>query len=180
MKQSAEASPWGVVAAAWAMLGWSAVLAVAVLRLSAIALQGLREELTALQLAVLVGNTTLLAWAEGYRGFQQRFSPRAAARVLYLRRHATATEALLAPLFCIGIIGATPWVARLTWIGTALIVAVVVLVHQLAQPWRGIVDVGVVVGLSWGLASFLVLCAQALRSGRYPADPAVPDARQRL
>lgn len=173
-KQDAAGGPLARFAVAWAILGWAGVLAFAIGRLSAVAQDALAQELTVAQLAVLVANTGLMAWAEGYRGFQQRFSPRAAARVLWLSRHATLPTALLAPVFCVGFLGATPRVLRLTWTGTALIVLAVVAVQQLPQPWRGVVDVGVVVGLTWGLVSFLVLCRTALASGRYPADPAVP------
>jgi len=173
-KQDAVGGPLARFAVAWAILGWAGVLAFAIGRLSAVAQDALAQELSIAQLAVLVANTGLMAWAEGYRGFQQRFSPRAAARVLWLSRHATPATALLAPVFCVGFLGATPRVLRLTWTGTALIVLAVVAVQQLPQPWRGVVDVGVVVGLTWGLVSFLALCRTALASGRYPADPAVP------
>jgi hypothetical protein len=166
----------GLVAACWAIAGWSAVLGFAIARLAAMAIEAAVAGLGAAEIAVLVANTAFLAWAEGYRGFQQRFSPRTAARVLWLRRHATPGTALLAPLFCIGFFGATPRILRLTWIGFALIVLAVLLVQQLPQPWRGVVDAGVVVGLGWGLVSFLLMCRTALRTGRYPADPAVPAA----
>lgn len=180
MTQTGIALPWRVAAAAWAIVGWTAALALAIARLSVYALDAISMGLDAVQLAVLAGNTALLAWAEGYRGFQQRFSPRAAARVLYLYRHATPATAWLAPLFCVGFFGATPRVLRLTWVGAALIVLLVVLVHGMDQPWRGIIDAGVVVGLTWGLLSFLALCVRAFGSGDYPADPAVPGPRQRL
>lgn len=164
----------GLFAAAWAIVGWSATLGFAIVRLSAYTAEALVAELTAAQLAVLVGNTAFMAWAEGYRGFQQRFSPRAAARVLYLRNHATLGMALLAPVFCVGFFGATPRILRLTWVGTVLIVLLIIVVHQLPQPWRGIVDAGVVVGLGWGLVSFLGMCGRALSSGTYPVPPEVP------
>lgn len=175
--QRDDAPRLGLLAACWAIAGWAGVLAFAIGRLSVTALQGLAMELTGVQLAALAANTVLLAWSEGYRGFQRRFSPRAAARVLWLRRHATPLTALLAPAFCIGLFGAAPRVLRMTWIGAGLIVLAVLLVQRLDQPWRGIVDAGVVVGLAWGLVSFLVLCRSALASGSYPADPALPDAR---
>jgi hypothetical protein len=127
------------------------------------------------QIVTLVANTALLAWSEGYRGFQRKFSPRAAARVLYLRRHATPLTTLLAPAFCVGFFAATPRILRLTWVGTGLIVLLIVVVHQLAQPWRGIVDAGVVIGLGWGLVSFLGMCGRALASGAYPVSPEVPE-----
>jgi hypothetical protein len=161
-------------AVAWAVLGWSAVLAVAIARLGANALDALGMELDGLQWATLVANTAFLAWAEGYRGFQCRFSPRAAARVLHLRDHATTLTAVLAPVFCVGFFAASARVLRLTWGGAGLIVLVIVVVRQLPQPWRGIIDTGVVIGLAWGLASFLVMSWRALASGRYPAAPEVP------
>jgi hypothetical protein len=166
----------GAAAAAWAVLGWSGVLVYAIVRLAAIAAEALAGGLTLLQTAALVANTLALAWSEGYRGFQVKFSPRAAARVLYLREHASWTTLLLAPLFCIGYFRATPRVLRITWIGTLAIVLLVVIVHRLPQPWRGIVDVGVVVGLSWGLVSFLVMSRRALSTRVYPVSPEVPGA----
>ena len=57
-----------------------------------------------------------------------------------------------------------------------LLLLLVIVVHQLPQPWRGIVDAGVVLGLAWGLVSFLVLSARALRAGVYPVDPEVREA----
>ncbi len=41
------------------------------------------------------------------------------------------------------------------------------LVRALAQPWRGIVDAGVVVGLTWGCVAILVFWARSLL-GRPP------------
>jgi len=165
----------GRAAATWAFVGWGGVLLYAIVRLGAIAAEALRQELTALHWTALLGNVVLLAWAEGYRGFQHRFSPRAAARVLHLRQHATPLTALLAPFFCVGYLGATKRMVRATWRGTALIGLLIVIVHQMPQPWRGITDAGVVVGLSWGLVSFVVLTWRALRTGRYPAAPEVPE-----
>ncbi len=164
----------GVAAAAWAFLGWSAVLLVAIVRLGAIAAEALRQELTPLQWTALLTSVAFLAWAEGYRGFQRRFSPRAAARVLYLRQHATPLTALLAPFFCVGYLRASPRIVTATWVGTALIGLLIVIVHRMPQPWRGITDAGVAVGLSWGFASFVVLTWRALRARRYPVAPEVP------
>jgi hypothetical protein len=163
----------GAVAVTWAIVGWAGALAFAIARLSMIAIEGLSDGLTPLQFAVLVVNTAALGWAEGYRGFQQKFSPRAVARVLYLRSNATLTRAALAPLFCVGFLGATPRLLRVTWIGTALIVLAVLLVQRLPQPWRGIVDAGVVLGLSWGLVSFLVMTRAALAAGHWNVAPEV-------
>ncbi len=165
----------GAFAAAWGIAGWSAVLFFAIVRLSRIAAEALAMDLTGVQFAVLLANAALLAWTEGYRGFQLKFSPRAAARVLYLSRHADWRSALLAPFFCVGFYRATARIRRLTWTGTVLIIALIVVVHRLPQPWRGIVDVGVVLGLSWGLITFLAMSARALASGAFPTSPEVPE-----
>ena len=164
----------GVAAAAWGLIGWSATLAFAIARLGVSAVEALGGDLDPLQLAALVANTGAFAWAEGYRGFQKRFSPRTAARILYLRRHSGLLTAALAPFFCIGFFGVTPRILRMTWIGTVLILLAIVVVRQLPQPWRGIVDLGVVIGLAWGLVSFVAMSCRALVTGRYPAPPEVP------
>lgn len=164
----------GMIAAGWAILGWSTVLLFAIVRLGAITLQGLATELTAWQWLVFVANALFMAYAEGYRGFELKFSPRAAARVLWLRQHADWRLAALAPLFLIGYFAAERRIVRLTWAGTVLIIGLVVVFHQLPQPWRGILDAGVVIGLTWGLLSFWRLTWRVLRSGQYPVAPAVP------
>lgn len=164
----------GAVAATWAVVGWSATLGFAIVRLGGHAAEALASELSGVQVFALVANAVILAWSEGYRGFQLKFSPRAAARVLYLRHHATPLTALFAPAFCVGFFAATPRILRLTWVGTGLIVLLIVVVHQLAQPWRGIVDAGVVIGLTWGLVSFLIMSSRALLTGIYPVSAEVP------
>jgi hypothetical protein len=59
---------------------------------------------------------------------------------------------------------------------TAGIVALVLAVRVLPQPWRGIVDTGVVVGLAWGLLSLIAFSAQALGAAKFAPSPEVPDA----
>ena len=44
------------------------------------------------------------------------------------------------------------------------------LVRQLAQPWRGIVDAGVVVGLIWGVMALIAFWWRAV-AGQPPAVP---------
>jgi hypothetical protein len=180
MSVSTPAALLRAFAVAWAMVGWSAVLAFAIVRLSAVAAEAWQFDFTLPQWLVLIVNSLLMLWAEGYRGFQRRFSPRAAARVLHLHQAASPLHAALAPAFCVGLVGATPRMLRMTWIGAGLIVLAVLVVQRFPQPWRGIFDVGVVLGLSWGLHSFLQLTVRALRSGAYPVDPAVPGSTDRV
>jgi len=164
----------GLLGATWGVTGVLAVLAFAVYRLSGHAWAALTTDLTALQWAALAVNVVFMGWSEGYRGFHQRFSPRVAARVFYLRRHPSPLHALLAPLFCVGFFHANRRTVLGVWIGTAAIVMLVLLVHRLGQPWRGILDAGVVVGLSWGIVSFAMAVFATFRSGDYWRPPDVP------
>jgi hypothetical protein len=55
-----------------------------------------------------------------------------------------------------GLFGARRRTTVAVWSVTVGIVVLVVLVRLLPQPWRGIVDAGVVVGLGWGLIALAV------------------------
>jgi hypothetical protein len=116
-----------------------------------------------------------MAYAEGYRAFQLAFSPRVAARARYLRDHPNMLHTLLAPLFCMAYFHA-PRRRQVTSISvTAGIIILVILVRLLAQPWRGIIDGGVVVGLAWGLISLVIFGYQALSADEFPYSPEVPE-----
>jgi hypothetical protein len=141
--------------AAWGIGGIAAVLVYAATSLGSHAVTAAAAGLEPLEWLALTVNSVAMAWAEGYRGFQQRFSPRVAARALNLYEEPTVLRLLLAPLFCVGYFGATARLRRMVWIGTGLIVLAVLAFNYLDQPWRGILDAGVMVGLLWGAASLL-------------------------
>lgn len=152
----------GWLAAIWGITGVVALLGGAIYRLTPRALEALESPLTSVQWIFLIGFTAFMLVAEGYRGFQKKFSPRTAARVRYLRDHPRPLFALLAPAFCMGYFHATKK-TRITAISLTLgIVLLILLVRLLPDPWRGLVDCGVVLGLTYGLFSFLLLTARAL------------------
>jgi hypothetical protein len=155
-----------MLGALWGVAGVALVLVYAATRLSVLALEAIRAGLAIHEWGLLLVSVTGMAWAEGYRGFQQRFAPRVAARAWHLSRQPTWPRVLLAPLFCSGFFAATPRVLRLTWVGAALIVLAVVLVDGLSQPWRGILDAGVVAGLLWGTVALLAATFRTFREGR--------------
>ncbi len=82
---------------------------------------------------------------------------------------------LLAPLFCVGYFGAAKRTQMVIWIGTVLIVVAVILIRQVPQPWRGIADAGVVVGLSWGCVALALIGIRAFMSGQAPVPHQVPE-----
>lgn len=165
----------GLAGAVWGWMGMQAVIVAAVVRLAAISAEALAMPLTMLQVAFLVGFALFMLYSEGYRGFQVQFAPRFAARALHLARHPTPLRVALAPLYCAGFFGATPRLRRFILTLTVVIVGSVQLVHLMPQPWRGLLDAGVVLGLSWG---FIAMTAAAVRvfAGRTAPDPMLPEA----
>ena len=164
------------MAAVWGAIGVLGICLFAIWRLTPIAAEAFGMRLTALQWFLMLANVLFMAWTEGYRGFQLKFSPRVAARALYLYRFAEPLWVrLLAPLFCFGYFRATRRACVVAWVGTIGVVILVLVINELDQPWRGIIDAGVVVGLTWGVISLLASYAKAYRSGEYPASPEVPD-----
>lgn len=166
----------GAFAAVWGAGGLLALLLYSIARLSGIVVAGLAYPWEWHHLAVAVANAAFMAYSEGYRGFQLGFSPRSAARAKWLAHHASPLTAALAPLFVMGYFGAT----RRRMIGiyalTAFIVVAIVLIHSLPQPWRAALDIGVVLGLAWGAATFVSALRRTFREPGYPASPEVPEA----
>jgi len=94
-----------------------------------------------------------MLFSEGYRGFQKQFAPRFAARAYYLTTSPKLKHQLLAPLFCVGYIYATRRRMIIAWLLTVTVIGFIITVRLVSQPWRGIIDTGVVLGLMYGLAS---------------------------
>jgi len=167
----------GTLAAAWGIAGVLVLLGSATMRLAPLAVDAFHYPFTAMHWLSLIVIVAGMAYAEGYRGFQQGFSPRVAARARYLREHARPLHALFAPFFCMGYFHATRR-RRITSISlTAGIIVLIILVSFIDQPWRGIIDAGVVIGLAWGIVSLLAYGIRALGRGPYPYSPEVPEER---
>lgn len=111
--------------------------------------------LSLLQWLVLIFSVFYMAYAEGYRGFHQAFAPRVVRRADYLRQNPRPLHILLAPIFCMGYIHATRRRKLLSYGLSLMIVCFVLIARMLPQPWRGIVDAGVVTGLAIGIGSIL-------------------------
>jgi hypothetical protein len=155
----------GPLALVWGVGGACLLLAYAVVRLTPLALESFAYPWHAVHYALFAANLIFMAWTEGYRGFQCAYSPRLAARAHHLYFHATWWQALLAPLVCMGFVNATRRRLLTAWILLGAIIAVVALYRSLPQPWRGILDAGVVVGLAWGIAATLYCVWRVMRSG---------------
>lgn len=159
----------------WGILGVVALLGEAIVRLLPLAVDLLGRSLSAIELAVLVAWVLAMTLAEGYRGFHLQFSPRVVARALHLEAHKRPLHVVLAPLYCMGLVHATRRRLITSWLLTIGIVAIVLLVRRLPQPWRGIIDAGVVAGLSCGVLSILYFTVRGLCEAPMPVAADVPE-----
>lgn len=165
----------GRIAVIWGVGGLVALLIEAVVRLARLGVQAYAHPMEPVHWAFLAVWVPFMAWSEGYRGFHLSFSPMFAARARYLRDHPRPLHVVLAPFFCLGLIHATRVRFVRSTILTLGIVVIVLLVRLLDQPWRGIIDLGVILGLSIGTVSLLYYCLIALRSDTFDHDPEVPE-----
>jgi hypothetical protein len=142
-------------------------------RLSVYTVEAFAQPFTLLQWFVLVVSLAFMAYSEGYKGFQKSYSPRFAARVHYLSSQANGLQLLLAPLFCMGFFNAPKRRIISSVLLSSMIVTFVLLFKLVPQPWRGILDAGVVLGLIWGLITTAICCYQAFMTSKPIVDPEV-------
>jgi hypothetical protein len=153
-----------LVVAVWALVGVSMLLGQALWRLTPLALDPIRQGvLSPLQVLVYVLWVLFNAYAEGYRAFHLAWAPRVVTRAWLVAEQGRPLHVLLAPLVAMGLLHATRRRLLISWGLTICIIGLVVMLRQVPQPYRGIVDGGVVVGLSLGLLSLGVHFARSLR-----------------
>ncbi len=143
----------------WGVLGTVLLLVDAIWRLLPVALAPLRQGPDAVLVGTYVASMAIMAYVEGYRGFQLSFAPKVAARALGAWDALGPAKVVLAPLYCMGLFGGARVEVARTWALVTIIVGFVIAVGQLPHDLRGAVDAGVVVGLSWGTAAILVASA---------------------
>jgi hypothetical protein len=144
----------GLLGACWAVLGVSVLLLGGVFSMGPYALSLRWAELSGLQRGCLVAFLAFMVFGKGYMGFHRGFSPRAAGRVRQLAREPGLPRTLLGPLFAMSLIQAPRGRLLRSWGLMLAVGSIVPVVRSLPDPWRGIVDAGVVAGLSVGLVSF--------------------------
>jgi hypothetical protein len=144
------------LALAWGLLGLFAALAEAIVRLTPLAIAPLKSGMSPTAWCAYLAFALLNAYAEGYRGFQRGFAPRVAVRARILFREPSLLRALLAPLFLAALVSATRRRLIANWLLVFGISALIMVLRHTPQPWRGVVDAGVVVGLVWGTLSMIV------------------------
>jgi len=149
--------------ALWGISGLCYILFRAVERLTPIALEPILDGSMGLgHWAFFVIWVTYMGFYEGWRGFHKRVGPRTASRAFYLADKRPPLHVLFAPIFCMALYHASRKTLIVRWSLVVGIVTLVVLIRQAPQPWRGIVDAGVVLGLGMGLCSVIYFFVRGL------------------
>lgn len=160
----------GIIAVIWAIFGLLALLIFACWRLSAYTIESFTMPLNWLHWLIFVAWTIFMAHGEGYKGFQKKFSPRFAARCKYLSHNTTWLQLLLAPLFCMAYFHAPKKRVIATFALTIMIIVFIFAFRLIPQPWKGLLDFGVVFGLAWGIVSTLYYCFKAFTDKSFEWD----------
>ncbi len=160
----------GAIAAAWSLAGLLLLLGYAIWRLSLYTFESLQMSLNWMHWIVFTGFMLFMAHSEGYKGFQKSFSPRFAARAKYLLQNSTFMQCFLAPLFCMGYFHAPKRRVITSIVLTIAIFVFILLFRYVPQPWKGLMDAGVVVGLIWGMISTILFCIKAFTNSQYNWD----------
>jgi len=175
---STSASVWGKALASWGILSVVGVIGNALRRLVPIALEPvLMGDLSIFQWISYVAWVATMIYTEGYKGFQQKFSPLVVKRAFTIEKNPgfLGINYILAGPYSMGLFGATKKRMTISWAISLGVMGLVMAVKRLPYPWRGILDAGVVSGLTYGTLSILVIFVQAMR-GRMPTiDPCLPE-----
>lgn len=169
----------GACGALWGVVGVMTLLGFSVFRLMGRAIDMFGYDLRWYHWLTLIVFVLFMAYAEGYRGFQGAFSPRVAARAKYVYDAPRWLYVLTAPVFCMGYFHIHRRRQIVTFALTALIGLTIGLIRFIDQPWQGIVDAGVVVGLTWGIVSIGVYSVLAFTASTFGYSPEVPEQARR-
>ncbi|MEO0606165.1 MAG: hypothetical protein AAF211_32345 [Myxococcota bacterium] len=159
----------------WATGGVVAILMQAVWRLTPRALTVFDGTLGAGYLLVAALWVAFMAYAESYRGFHRMFNPRVIVRAAGVAERPTPLHVALAPLVAMGLVHGTPRRLLVSRMLVAGIVVLILLVRWLPEPWRAIVDLGVVVGLLLGMLSLVTMAGRAALGSPPSVDPEFPE-----
>ena len=155
-----------IISTAWGVGGVLLLVGYAIVRLLPFAAGMFTHTLSWWQWLIFAAWGFYMAYSEGYIAFYKLFCPRAVARAWYLGSLATVTPTrrILAPLFCMGYFGAPRRRMITAYALTAGIITLIIGIHFVPQPWRGIIDGGVILGLASGFIAQVAWIYRALRT----------------
>ena len=166
----------GVFGAVWGLAGVTALLLFAIYRLGNMGIAAFGYELDWRHWTLLIVNSLFMAHGEGYRGFQKGYAPRVVARARHLMDNPEPFRVILAPLFVMGYFATTRRRLISAYLLTAMIITLIIIFQQLSQPWRGMLDFGVVIGLTWGVISILIFTVKCFSGAPFDHSPEMPES----
>mmetsp|Transcript_28844 Transcript_28844/g.54065 ORF Transcript_28844/g.54065 Transcript_28844/m.54065 type:complete len:179 (-) Transcript_28844:167-703(-) len=159
----------------WAIVGVTLLLLNGVRRCVPVALQPFSQGLGPAGWCAYVLSGLFFIYAEGYRGFQQKFSPLVVRRALLLDGQQPVIRQVLAPAYAMAFFHAHKKRKVVSWGLIAGIMVIVAIVKKMPYPYRAILDAGVCAGLSWGMCATIYIYAKSLTTGKAPEiDPCLP------
>lgn len=139
----------GDAAAVWGITGFILILLRGAWRLAPRAFDLFDLQLDTMHWVAVAASVGAFGIGEGYVAIQKHYIPRLLDRADRLRRTPSLLFGLLAPLYCMGLIG---WDVRTTlrgWGMVATIILMIIGMNYVAEPWKQIILVGVVLALVW-------------------------------
>jgi hypothetical protein len=160
-----RAGAMGMAGVLWGIAGFLLLLGVAAARLTIPARAAISYPFYWYHWLFLALVLVFFGYVKGYRAFQKGLSRRVVQRALALRKDPCTVRVVLAPLHCMGFFGAGFRTQAQMIALTVGMIAFVYILRLIPQPWRGILDLGLVIAFTWGLLSALIIGAMAV-SGR--------------
>ena len=165
----------GLLSAVWGIAGILLLIGYAILRLSPVAADALSYPLAWYHWLLMLGNAAVAIYFKGHLAFQKGLAPRVAARARYLRQHTTLLRFLFAPFFSMGYFHITRRKQMVTILTTLAMVMLIMGIRLFDQPWRGLIDVGILMALSWGFLTILIYSIQALTQPDFQGGTFIPE-----
>lgn len=161
------------ILASWSIIQVLCILTNAIRRLLPIAIQPfLQNDLEPFQWGLYISWALYMAYMEGYESFQKKFSPLIVKRAFKMSDQSlTPLNIIFAGPYAMGMFGATRKRMIISWSVTGLVFGLVKIVKKLPYPYRSIVDAGVIVGLTYGSTSILLITIRAFFGLLPKCDP---------
>ncbi len=157
----------GKLVAAWGLIGFALLLARGIWRLWPMAAGAAFETFSPLHWMAVAVSLVAFGYGEGYRAIHRKVIPRLRERAVLLAHKAggmrRAIYSLLAPLYCMGLVGADIRLLARSWGMVTAIVLMILGMRFVPAPWREIILIGVSAALAWALVMTLVETFRMLR-----------------
>jgi len=128
----------------------------AIFRLLPHVLEGFTYQFSNLQWIVLIFYLLIMIVGKGFFALHRGFVPRVIKRSDQIVENGKLIDRILAPLYCMGFFNAPMKRMLISYVMIFFIVSFIVNASRISQPWRGIIDLGVIVGLSLGIISLIL------------------------